>query len=127
MLYLFLKYKLIMLSNFKIVLVETSHPGNIGGVARAMKNMTMTNLCLVNPKVFPSADATSRAAGSDDILSKVELYDSLKEAVADCQVVLGASARDRTISWPELTARAAAEKFISSDFDVNWLARESFY
>ena len=101
-----------MLSNFKIVLVETSHPGNIGGVARAMKNMTISELCLVKPKVFPSADATSRAAGSDDILSSAVVYDSLNEAVADCQVVLGASARDRTISWPELTAREAAEKFV---------------
>jgi len=101
-----------MLSNFKIVLVETSHPGNIGGVARAMKNMTMNELCLVQPKHFPSADATSRAAGSDDILSKARIYESLKDAVSDCQIVLGASARDRTISWPELSAREAAEKFV---------------
>ena len=100
-----------MLSNFKIVLVETSHPGNIGGVARAMKNMSISELCLVNPKQFPHADATSRAAGSDDILSRANVYSSLQEAIADCQIVLGASARDRTISWPELTARATAEKF----------------
>ncbi len=101
-----------MLTNFKIVLVETSHPGNIGGVARAMKNMTLTELCLVKPKVFPSADATARAAGSDDVLSSAIVYESLQEAIADCQVVLGASARDRTISWPELTARECAEKFV---------------
>jgi len=101
-----------MLSNFKIVLVETSHPGNIGGVARAMKNMTMSELCLVTPKIFPSADATSRAAGSDDILSSARVCETLQEAIADCQVVLGASARDRTISWPELTARECAEKFV---------------
>ncbi len=100
-----------MLSNFKIVLVETSHPGNIGGVARAMKNMGVSELCLVSPKVFPSADATSRAAGSDDILSSAIVYGCLQEAIADCQIVLGASARDRTISWPELTARECAEKF----------------
>lgn len=102
-----------MLSNFKIVLVETSHPGNIGGVARAMKNMTLGQLCLVTPKYFPHADATSRAAGSDDILSSAEVYLTLQEAVADCQIVLGASARDRTISWPELSARAVAEKFVN--------------
>ncbi|MFK5947590.1 MAG: RNA methyltransferase [Methylococcales bacterium] len=101
-----------MLSNFKIVLVETSHPGNIGGVARAMKNMTLSELCLVTPKIFPSADATARAAGSDDILSAAVVYSSLQEAIADCQIVLGASARDRTISWPELTARECAEKFV---------------
>ena len=58
-----------MLSHIKIVLVETSHPGNIGAVARAMKNMSMTNLCLVIPKIFPSAEATSRASGADDLLA----------------------------------------------------------
>jgi tRNA/rRNA methyltransferase/tRNA (cytidine32/uridine32-2'-O)-methyltransferase len=104
-----------MLSNFKIVLVETSHPGNIGAAARAMKNMRMRNLCLVSPKIFPSADATSRASGADDLLSSAVVYDNLQEAVADCQIVLGASARDRTISWPELTARACAEKFVAGD------------
>jgi len=103
-----------MLSNFKIVLVETSHPGNIGGVARAMKNMTISELALVKPKVFPSADATSRAAGSDDILSSAVVYESLQEAISDCQIVLGASARDRTISWPEVTARECAEKFVTA-------------
>ncbi len=101
-----------MLSNFKIVLVETSHPGNIGAAARAMKNMSMSELCLVTPKIFPSADATSRAAGSDDILSAAVVYNTLQEAVSDCQIVLGASARDRTISWPELSARECAEKFV---------------
>ena len=103
-----------MLSHIKIVLVETSHPGNIGAVARAMKNMAMSNLRLVSPKIFPSADATSRASGANDILSGADVYDSLSEAIADCQIVLGASARDRTISWPELTARACAEKYVGS-------------
>jgi len=101
--------------NFKIVLVETSHPGNIGGVARAMKNMRFSQLCLVLPKTFPSAEATARAAGSDDILASAVVFDSLAEAVADCQIVLGASARDRTISWPALTARECAEKFVNED------------
>jgi tRNA/rRNA methyltransferase/tRNA (cytidine32/uridine32-2'-O)-methyltransferase len=101
-----------VLSNFKIVLVETSHPGNIGAVARAMKNMTLTDLCLVSPKKFPSADATARASGANDILSSLQICDSLQGAIADCQIVLGASARDRTISWPELTARECAEKFV---------------
>jgi tRNA (cytidine32/uridine32-2'-O)-methyltransferase len=100
------------LSNIKIVLVETSHPGNIGAVARAMKNMAMDNLCLVNPKIFPSAEATSRASGADDILTSAKIYETLPEAIADCQLVLGASARCRTISWPELTPRECAEKVI---------------
>jgi tRNA (cytidine32/uridine32-2'-O)-methyltransferase len=101
-----------LLSHIKIVLVETSHPGNIGAVARAMKNMAMDNLCLVNPKIFPSADATSRASGADDILAAAKVYETLPEAIADCQLVLGASARCRTISWPELTPRECAEKVI---------------
>jgi len=104
-----------VLANFKIILVETSHPGNIGGVARAMKNMGMDQLCLVNPKIFPSADATSRASGASDLLNTVEICHSLHDALADCQVVFGASARDRTISWPELTARECAERFVSSE------------
>ncbi|MCF6252898.1 MAG: RNA methyltransferase [Methylococcaceae bacterium] len=111
-----------MLSHIKIVLVETSHPGNIGGVARAMKNMTIENLCLVSPKTFPSADATSRASGADNILSSAIIYDSLQDAVADCQVVLGASARDRTISWPVLTARECAEKFVTGTTSIAKIA-----
>ncbi len=100
----------VLLSHIKIVLVETSHPGNIGAVARAMKNMAMDNLCLVNPKIFPSAEATARASGADDILHKAKVYATLPEAVADCQIVMGTSARCRTISWPELTPRECAEK-----------------
>lgn len=98
-----------MLSNFKVVLVETSHPGNIGAVARAMKNMGMNQLRLVSPKYFPHADATARASGADDVLRHAGCFSSLADALADCQIVLGASARDRTISWPSLTAREAAE------------------
>ena len=101
-----------MLSAVRIVLVETSHPGNIGAVARAMKNMTMDNLCLVNPKIFPSAEATARAAGSDDILAKARVYGTLTEAIADCSLVFGTSARLRTIRWPDITPRACAEKMV---------------
>lgn len=99
-----------MLSHIKIVLVETTHPGNIGAVARAMKNMAITDLRLVSPKIFPSAEATSRASGADDILARAMVCQSLQEAVADCQLVIGASARSRTISWPEMTPRECAEK-----------------
>ncbi|MBS3964710.1 MAG: RNA methyltransferase [Methylomonas sp.] len=103
-----------MLSNFKIVLVETSHPGNIGAVARAMKNMALTELRLVSPKLFPHADATARASGADDVLRDAKVYDTLAAAIADCQVVLGTSARDRTISWPVLTARQCAERWVGA-------------
>ncbi len=99
-----------MLANIRIVLVETSHPGNIGGVARAMKNMKMSNLYLVAPNIFPSADATSRASGADDILMAATVCESLPEAIADCSIVIGASARCRTISWPELTPKQCADK-----------------
>jgi len=101
-----------LLANFKLILVETSHPGNIGAVARAMKNMGMDQLRLVNPKLFPHADATARASGADDVLRSAQVYSSLQEAIADCQIVFGASARDRTISWPSMTARECAENFV---------------
>lgn len=99
-----------MLSNIRIVLVETTHPGNIGAVARAMKNMCMSELYLVAPKIFPSADATSRASGADDILASAVLCDTLQEAIADCQLVIGASARSRTIAVPEESPRECAER-----------------
>lgn len=101
-----------MLSNIRIVLVETTHPGNIGAVARAMKNMKMSNLYLVAPKIFPSADATSRASGADDVLAAAVLCGSLQEAIADCQTVIGASARLRTIEWPEINPRECASKLV---------------
>ena len=98
-------------------MVETSHPGNIGAVARAMKNMCMSELYLVTPKIFPSADATSRASGADDILAAAVLCDSLQEAVADCQIVIGASARSRTITVPDESPRACAERVIFESQD----------
>jgi tRNA (cytidine32/uridine32-2'-O)-methyltransferase len=102
----------VLLSHIKIVLVETSHAGNIGAVARAMKNMSMTNLALVAPKLFPCAEATARAAGADDVLARANVYANLSEAIADCQLVIGTSARSRTISWPEITPRECAIKVV---------------
>jgi len=95
--------------NVRIVLVETSHPGNIGAAARAMKNMCLDQLYLVNPKEFPSAVATARASGADDVLANVTCCESLQEAVRDCSLVVGASARLRSVDWPELTPRQCAE------------------
>jgi len=97
-----------------VVLVETSHPGNIGAVARAMKNMQMNQLRLVSPQSFPHADATARASGADDVLRSATVFASLQDAIADCRIVLGSSARDRTISWPSLTARQTAEKWVGA-------------
>ncbi|TVO68590.1 tRNA (cytosine(32)/uridine(32)-2'-O)-methyltransferase TrmJ [Sedimenticola selenatireducens] len=99
-----------MLKNIKIVLIETTHPGNIGAAARAMKNMALENLCLVSPKVYPSAEATARAAGADSILESCQVYDTLDEALQGCRLVVGASARLRTVDWPQVRPRECAEK-----------------
>jgi tRNA (cytidine32/uridine32-2'-O)-methyltransferase len=104
------------MNHIKIVLVGTTHPGNIGAAARAMKTMGIANLCLVSPKIFPSAEVTARAAGADDILASAGLFDSLREAVSDCALVYGTSARMRSIPWPCLNpAEAAAEMFRSAN------------
>jgi len=105
---------MLMNPNIKIVLVSTSHPGNIGGVARAMKNMCLEKLVLVNPKRFPDQEANARAAGADDILENAQKCSTLDEAVADCGLVIGASARLRTVKWPQLDPRACAEKVINT-------------
>ncbi len=98
-----------MLSKVIIVLVEPTHPGNIGATARAMKNMGLTRLHLVSPLRFPSADATSRASGADDLLESAVLFSSLDEAIADCHLVIGASARVREIPWPEINPKSCAD------------------
>lgn len=74
----------------------------------------MDQLRLVTPKLFPHAEATARASGADDVLRAAQVYASLQEAIADCQIVLGASARDRTISWPAVTARECADKWVGN-------------
>ncbi len=91
-----------------IVLVETSHPGNIGAAARAMKNMGLEDLRLVNPARFPDAEATARASGADDLLAAARCYDTLDAAIADATLVVGASARARSLPVPMLDPRACA-------------------
>ena len=98
--------------NIRIVLVGTTHPGNIGAVARAMKNMGLTDLALVNPKFFPHEEATARASGADDVLDSAATYLSLNEAISDCNYVVGASARSRSLSWPSMVPRDCAERMI---------------
>lgn len=87
----------------KIVLVETSHPGNIGSTARAMKTMGLNHLSLVAPKTFPHPDATALASGAEDVLLNAVICASLEEAIADCQYVYGTTARPRDLTWPMLT------------------------
>lgn len=98
-----------MQNKVRIVLVNTSHPGNIGGAARAMKNMGLADLYLVAPKVYPSDEAVSRASGATDILERAVVVDTLEEAIADCQLVIGTSARERHIPWPLVDPRQAAD------------------
>ena len=102
-----------MSTNIRIVMVNTSHPGNIGAAARAMKNMCLSQLVLVQPRSFPSDEASARASGADDLLAAARVVDTLAEAVADCRVVIGASARLRSVSWPLLSPRQAAELAIA--------------
>jgi TrmH family RNA methyltransferase len=99
---------LLVLQNIRVVLVNTSHPGNIGGAARAMKNMGLSRLVLVQPRDFPSAEAVARAAGAVDILDGARIVSSLEDALDGCGLVLGTSARDRHIPWPLLDPRECA-------------------
>jgi TrmH family RNA methyltransferase len=92
----------------RIVLVDTSHPGNIGATARAMKTMGLFDLALVRPKHFPSDEATARAAGANDVLVGARVHEDLAAAIADCGWVVGASARLRTITVPIVDPREAA-------------------
>ena len=92
-------------SNIKIVLVNTAHPGNIGGAARAMKNMGLSELCLVEPREYPAPRAVWRAAGAREVLSNATVVDSVDEAIADCSLVIGTSARERRIPWPLINPR----------------------
>ena len=103
-----------MLNNIRIVLVCTSHPGNIGAAARAMKTMGLTRLTLVAPERYPSVEATARASGADDVLAQAHIVSSLDEALAGCHLVLGASAHQRTIAWPQLEPRACAALAVSA-------------
>lgn len=99
-----------MMDNIRIVLVNTTHPGNIGAAARAMKTMGLRRLYLVNPAQFPSAEATARASGADDLLAEATVCESLTEAIAGCTLVLGTSARQRSLAWLELSVENAAAK-----------------
>ena len=97
-------------ANIRIVLVNTAHPGNIGGAARAMKNMGLAELYLVQPREYPAPRAVWRAAGARDVLAHATIVESVDEAIADCALVVGTSARERRIPWPLLNPRECGEK-----------------
>lgn len=96
-------------ANIRIVLVNTTHPGNIGGAARAMKNMGLSRLYLVAPKEYPSDKAVWRSAGATDVLDEAVVVDTLDEAISGCSLVVGTSARERRIPWPLLDPRECGE------------------
>ena len=98
------------LSNIRIVLIQTSHPGNIGAAARAMKTMGLSDLCLVNPVTYPDPQADAMASGADDVLNSAKVVSTLSEAVADCQHIVGTSARSqRTLRWSLLEPRECGQ------------------
>jgi tRNA (cytidine32/uridine32-2'-O)-methyltransferase len=99
----------------RIVLVGTSHPGNIGGAARAMKNMGLDRLYLVAPVQFPHPEATWRAVQAVDLLERAVVTTDLQTAVADCTLVVGTSARERRIQLPQLSPRRLGQLCLGSD------------
>lgn len=98
------------LSHVRIVMVNTTLPANIGSALRAMKTMGLSKLVLVAPKTYPHPDIDALAAGATDLIDQIQIVETLDEAIADCHLVFGTSARSRTIPWPLLDARPAADK-----------------
>lgn len=103
-----------MLDKIRIVLVATSHPGNIGSTARALKTMGLSRLYLVSPKRFPHPKATELAAGADNILENAIVVDDLSQALAGCHFVVGTSARPRGLALPGLTPRECGQRVIQA-------------
>lgn len=101
-----------MLSNIRVVLVGTTHSGNIGSVARAMKTMGLSSLYLAEPQVTPDGQSIALAAGASDILKTATTVESMEEAIKDCSLVIATSARSRTLEWPVLEPRDAAKKLV---------------
>ena len=102
------------LSHVRIVMVNTTLPANIGSALRAMKTMGLSKLVLVAPITYPHPDIDALAAGLTDLIEQIEIVETLADAIKDCHLVFGTSARSRTIPWPLLDARPAAEKSISA-------------
>jgi tRNA (cytidine32/uridine32-2'-O)-methyltransferase len=98
-----------VLARIRCVLVRPSHPGNIGAAARALRTMGLKHLALVAPQAFPHENATAMAAGADDVLAAVRVSADLEQAIGDCHLVLGATARRRGVALDELDPRAAAQ------------------
>lgn len=104
-----------MFSNVHIVLVNTSHPGNIGSTARAMKTMGFENLSLVSPKEFPSMKADALAVGCSDILDKAKLFTDLPSAIEGSNINIGLSARSRRASIPSMSIKECTTYIVNND------------
>lgn len=101
------------LANIRIVLIQTSHPGNIGSAARAMKTMGLSELYLVNPKSFPDDQAVTMSSNATDILDNATVVNSVQDALAGCHLVVGTSARhERTLAWDILDPRECSEQLV---------------
>src|SRR5882672_11805030 len=97
----------------RFVLVDTSHPGNIGAAARAMKNMELTELALVRPRQYPHPEAVARASGADELLAAARVCATLGEALADCGLVLASTSRERDHYYRVLDVREAAARAVA--------------
>lgn len=106
--------KLHLLDNVRVVLCQTSHPGNIGAAARAMKTMGISQLYLVTPKKFPDKDAEAMSVGAVDILQKAHVCNSLEDALTGCTLAIGLSARKRQLSHELISVRTAATRAAES-------------
>src|SRR5262245_19541223 len=103
-----------MSAPIRIVLVDTTHPGNVGASARAMRNMGFDSLVLVRPAPHPDPEAAARAAGAAGVLEAARVAGTVDEAIGDCGLVLGATARERSANFRVLDARAAAAEAASA-------------
>jgi TrmH family RNA methyltransferase len=98
----------------RIVLVDPTHPGNIGAVARAMKNMGLHELHLVRPRMFPSEEALARASGADDVLLAARIHENFPDAIAECGLVVGTSSRQRYLPWDLVEPRECATRVVEA-------------
>ncbi len=102
------------LSRIRVVLVEPTHPGNVGAAARAMRTMGLERLVLVAPREFPSEEAWARASGAEEVLERARVVATLDEALAGCGLAVGTSARRRSLAWPGREPRAAAAEAVAA-------------
>lgn len=110
-------YTINSFNKIRIVMVNTTNAGNIGASARAMKNMSLERLYLVNPSDFPSSKATARASGADDILANAVVCKDLPTALKGVNLVIGASARQRAVKWRQLDVASSCEEIQKTIFN----------